>query len=95
MCDIRGRAGEGRLNRALVTSDTNNLAPRFGFAYRWQVGTVIRGGFGLFYANTMNTGGGEFMETNPPPHIKTQISTGRIEPAIRVQLGQGAGARVR
>ncbi len=89
---VVGERGEGRLNRALVTSDTNNLAPRFGFAYRWQEGTVLRGGFGLFYANTMNTGGGEFMETNPPAHVKTQISTGRIDPTIRVQQGQGEGA---
>ena len=89
---VVGERGSGRLNRALVTSDLNNFAPRFGFAYRWQEGTVIRGGFGLFYANTMNTGGGEFMETNPPSHVKTQIGTDRITPTIRVQAGQGAGA---
>ena len=70
-----GERGSGRFERALVTSDTNNFAPRIGFAYRWREDTVFRGGFGLFYANTMNTGGGEFMETNPPSHVKTQVDT--------------------
>ncbi|MDE0621078.1 MAG: TonB-dependent receptor [Bryobacterales bacterium] len=89
---VVGQRGDGRFNRALVTSDLNNLAPRFGFAYRLREGTVIRGGFGLFYANTMNTGGGEFMETNPPSHVKTQLGTDRISPTIRVVDGPGPGA---
>ena len=84
--------GEGRFRRSLVQSDLNNFAPRFGFAYRWREHTVVRGGFGLFYANTMNTGGGEFMETNPPAHVKTQLGTDRITPSIRVQQGPGPGA---
>jgi hypothetical protein len=89
---VVGEQGEGRLRRALVTSDLNNFAPRFGFAYRWRENTVFRGGFGLFYANTMNTGGGEFMETNPPAHVKTQLGTDRINPSIRVMDGPGPGA---
>lgn len=32
-----------------VLPDRNNFAPRFGFAYRMGQGTVIRGGFGIFY----------------------------------------------
>lgn len=39
-------AGEG-LRRPAV--DANNLAPRFGFAYRAAEKTVVRGGFGLYY----------------------------------------------
>ncbi|MDE0626949.1 MAG: TonB-dependent receptor [Bryobacterales bacterium] len=89
---VVGERGDGRFNRALVTSDLNNLAPRLGFAYRWREGTVFRGGFGLFYANTMNTGGGEFMETNPPSHVKTQLGTDRVTPTIRVTDGPGPGA---
>ena len=89
---VVGERGEGRFNRALVTSDLNNFAPRFGFAYRLRERTVFRGGFGLFYANTMNTGGGEFMETNPPAHVKTQLGTDRITPTIRVMDGPGPGA---
>jgi hypothetical protein len=33
-----------------IHRDTNNIAPRFGFAYSPDQGTVIRGGYGFFYA---------------------------------------------
>lgn len=32
-----------------IERDANNVAPRFGFAYRVHEGTVLRGGFGIFY----------------------------------------------
>ncbi|MBI1354304.1 MAG: hypothetical protein GC160_08155 [Acidobacteria bacterium] len=32
-----------------VRPDPNNFAPRFGFAYRLREGTVLRGGYGVFY----------------------------------------------
>ncbi|MBC7927403.1 MAG: TonB-dependent receptor, partial [Bryobacteraceae bacterium] len=32
-----------------IQPDTNNFAPRIGFAWQPRQGTVIRGGFGLFY----------------------------------------------
>ncbi len=32
--------------------DKNNIAPRFGFAYAFDTKTVLRGGYGLFYART-------------------------------------------
>ncbi len=32
--------------------DKNNFAPRFGFAYAFDPKTVVRGGYGLFYART-------------------------------------------
>ena len=87
-----GERGDGRFRRALVKTDSNNFAPRVGFAYRLGEKTVLRGGGGLFYANIMNTGGGEFMETNPPFHVQTQIDTGRIDPVISLQAGLGSDA---
>ncbi len=30
-------------------ADTNNIAPRFGFAYRVLSSTVVRGGYGIYY----------------------------------------------
>ncbi len=32
-----------------IKRDLNNFAPRFGFAYRIRPGTVLRGGYGIFY----------------------------------------------
>jgi hypothetical protein len=44
--DIKYRSYE---HRAPYDADTNNIAPRVGFAYRVQSRTVIRGGYGIFY----------------------------------------------
>jgi len=44
------RNGEGKY---LWNADRNNVAPRFGFAYRLKGSqtSVVRGGFGIFYGN--------------------------------------------
>lgn len=36
---------------APYNADTNNFAPRFGFAYELNDNTVLRGGYGVFYAD--------------------------------------------
>jgi hypothetical protein len=49
-------------NRHPYGWDKNNWAPRFGFAYRLAKETVLRGGYGIFYATSVRgaagTGGG-------------------------------------
>src|SRR5262249_52596373 len=37
-------------------SDANNFQPRIGFAYNWGSATVIRGGYGVFFANSWGSG---------------------------------------
>ncbi len=37
-------------NHALVQKDTNDLAPRIGFAYQMNAKTTIRTGYGIYYA---------------------------------------------
>jgi trimeric autotransporter adhesin len=39
----------GAFPTALLNADTNNIAPRVGFAWRARPGTVIRGGYGVSY----------------------------------------------
>jgi trimeric autotransporter adhesin len=39
----------GAFPRALLNADTNNVAPRVGFAWRARPGTVVRGGYGVSY----------------------------------------------
>lgn len=48
-------AAAGYPERSLVYGDKNNLAPRFGFAYRAMPKTVIRGGYGIYYTNLLAT----------------------------------------
>jgi len=88
---LAGSAGEGRFNRSLIANDTNNFAPRFGFAYQALSKTVIRGGYGLFYANYEGTGGGQFLQGNPPFHIKSEISTDSVNPTFLLQDGNPEG----
>jgi trimeric autotransporter adhesin len=39
----------GAYPTALIHADTNNVAPRVGFAWRARPGTVVRGGYGISY----------------------------------------------
>lgn len=51
-------AGNGSVPRGIYDRDLNNFAPRAGFSYRWNDKTVIRGGYGLMYAQTFDDPGG-------------------------------------
>jgi hypothetical protein len=44
--------------RHQTPTDTNNFAPRIGFAYNILKDTVIRGGYGILYAPSMQQAGG-------------------------------------
>ncbi|HLK34619.1 MAG TPA: TonB-dependent receptor, partial [Terriglobales bacterium] len=56
----------------LVPVDTNNFAPRIGFAYQLTPNTVLRGGYGIFYGGQEN---GPYSNPSPgfnPPFFVTQ-----------------------
>ncbi len=40
------------LDTSRINLDQNNIAPRFGFAYKLSSRTVLRGGYGIFYGRT-------------------------------------------
>jgi len=89
--EVAGTNGSDRRSRALIDPDRNNFAPRVGLAYRVFDKTVIRAAYGIFYSNVTNTGGGEYMETNPPFHLKASLTTDRITPLyLRDGLPPGA-----
>jgi hypothetical protein len=48
--------GQNGWPRRLYDTDWTNLAPRFGFAYKVQNKTVIRGGVGVYYQTTTQDG---------------------------------------
>jgi carboxypeptidase family protein/TonB-dependent receptor-like protein len=59
-------------SRGLIPVDTNNFAPRIGFAYQITPGTVLRGGYGVFYGGQEN---GPYSNPSPgfnPPFFVTQ-----------------------
>jgi hypothetical protein len=61
-------AGDSRYPRSLITASKLGFAPRVGFAYRVpQVSNlVIRGSFGIFYAQDNGLGVSAFLTANPP-----------------------------
>lgn len=89
---VAGADGSDRYGRGLQSTDYTNVAPRFGFAYSVTPSTVVRGAYGIFYGNVSNTGGGEFLETNPPFHLKASITTDRNNPTLFLRDGLPAGA---
>ena len=48
---VSGETGPytGHFPKELLDADTNNIAPRVGFAWRMKPGTILRGGYGISY----------------------------------------------
>jgi hypothetical protein len=68
-------ASSGSLyNRALVNIQTDNWAPRVGFAYQALTNTVVRGGYGISYFHFVREGGENLLVYNPPFTFDAQIN---------------------
>lgn len=76
-----------RYDRATIRTDANDFGPRFGFAYRAAPKTVVRGGYGVYFAGYEAMGGGEYLQTNPPVHYKADLNADRITPSIVLAQG--------
>ncbi|MCL5744016.1 MAG: TonB-dependent receptor, partial [Acidobacteria bacterium] len=74
-------------DRATIAPDRNDFGPRFGFAYRVAPKTVIRSGYGIYYAQYEGFGGGQFLESNPPFTYKANITTNKIKPTLQLSEG--------
>jgi outer membrane receptor protein involved in Fe transport len=61
-------AGDPRYPRSLVTQSNLDFSPRVGFAYRLPgvKDMVLRGSFGIFYAQDFGLGVGNTIAANPP-----------------------------
>ncbi len=51
-----GQGGQAK-EKGLVPTDYSNIGPRLGFAFAWDPKTVIRGGYGLYYAPILYNNG--------------------------------------
>jgi TonB dependent receptor len=68
-----GAAGQGglqALNDGLVNPDKTDVGPRFGFAYLINSKTVVRGGYGIYYAPLFyNANGNDGLEGYNPGSV--------------------------
>jgi outer membrane receptor protein involved in Fe transport len=82
-------ASDGSLeDRALVTPDRNNFAPRAGVVYQLARSTVLRGGYGVFYNMFDRIGSEDQIALNPPGlrNINFQ-TTSSTTPVLRMRDG--------
>jgi hypothetical protein len=87
-----GSQGSDRYNRAMVATDWNNVMPRIGFAYKLGGRTVLRGGYGVFYAYMEPYGDAEWLIGNPPNAFGVTISSSPTVPALILAQGPAPGA---
>jgi len=83
---VVAKRGGNRYERALVHTDANNLAPRFGFAYQALRNTVLRGGYGIFYSVYEPAGDSGFLVANPPFAFTVSVTAG-VTPYITLKDG--------
>ncbi len=80
--------GDGIFSRALVHPDRNNLAPRFGAAYRIGKHTVIRGGYAIFYQAIDRLGSSAALSLNPPQLIEFRGLESQFDEPPKLLLSQ-------
>ena len=84
---MAGQNGGSWSSRGLIDTDTNNFAPRVGFA--WQPGEkwTFRGGGGVFYGGQMAVGASARMLANFPLVAQVTRPSGRQSPAFLLKDG--------
>jgi len=77
---------------SLMRLDTNNLAPRLGFAYKVTPMTVLRGGAGIFYGDHPTIGASGRLPANPPYRVNVNYASDSITPIVTLATGFPADA---
>lgn len=69
-----------RYERQTFTDDTNNVAPRFGFAYNagGDPRTVVRGGFGVYYSEVRADAGAGWTLNGPTGFFNYSAQPGQL-----------------
>ena len=89
---ITGPIPDGLNQRSLMKTDTNNIAPRLGLAYRATANTVIRAGAGVFFADQPSIGASARLVANPPYFRSVSYPTDQINPILHLSTGFPANA---
>jgi hypothetical protein len=74
-------------DRATIATDKNNIAPRFGLAYLLRQNTVLRAGYGVFFVGYQAFGDSQYLHSNPPYTVTTNLSTDGVRPTLLVRDG--------
>ncbi|HEY0873421.1 MAG TPA: TonB-dependent receptor [Vicinamibacterales bacterium] len=82
----------GAFPSALLRADTNNLAPRVGFAWRARPGTIVRGGYGISYNSGSYASIARQMVAQPPFAV-TGTEIGSLDDPLTLQTAFAAGSR--
>ena len=83
---------DGVSETTLMRLDTNNVAPRLGFAYKLRDRTVLRGGAGIFYGDHPTVGASGRLPANPPYQVNVTYATDSITPIVTLDSGFPANA---
>jgi len=78
--------------KTLMRLDTNNFAPRLGFAYKLRERTVLRGGAGIFYGDHPTIGASSRLPANPPYQVNVSYATDSVTPLVTLDSGFPANA---
>jgi hypothetical protein len=73
-----------RFSRSRVHNDGNNFAPRFGFTYQYRQRMVIRGGYGIYFGNSI---GGVVPANNPPFQYSATLTPDPTIPGLLLRNG--------
>jgi hypothetical protein len=76
-----------RYDRATIATDKNNIAPRVSLAYLLRKSTVIRTGYGVYFVGYQPFGDSQYLHSNPPYTITTNLSTDGVRPTLLVKDG--------
>jgi hypothetical protein len=83
---------DGVSKTTLMRLDTNNFAPRLGFAYKLRDSTVLRGGAGIFYGDHPTIGASSRLPANPPYQVNLSYATDSVTPLVTLDSGFPADA---
>lgn len=73
--------------RATISPDNTNFAPRVGFAWELKPKLVVRGGYGIFYEFPQPVGDAQFLIGNLPFAYTVTIPTDGVNPAYLLKDG--------
>ncbi|MCP5118681.1 MAG: TonB-dependent receptor, partial [bacterium] len=89
---LAGARGTSNFDRSGYKADPDNFMPRVGFAYKLTDKTVLRGGWGMYYAYMEPYGDAQYLVGNPPHSYIVQMNSSATTPAVLLKDGPPPGS---